>query len=270
MPPNRYASLIEAIFRAKFVRGQRHAEFQSQDIIDFASKLGIELPRNPPDVIYSFRYRARLPSGILAEAPEGEERIIRPAGRGRYRFSLVSAIPLVPNANLAITKVPDATPGIISKYAFSDEQAILARLRYNRLVDVFLGIACYSLQNHLRMAVPGIGQVETDEVYIGLDKSGSHYVAPIQAKSGNDRLSRVQVEQDIALCAHRFPSLVCRPIGTVLLDEDLIALMEFEQDGDDIRVASEKHYKMVSPDEVTDEDLTRYQRQSLVGQSSLI
>ena len=265
MPPNRYASLIEAIFRAKFVRGQRHADFQSQDIIDFASKLSIELPRNPPDVIYSFRYRTGLPSSILAEAPEGEEWIIRPAGRGRYRFALVSAIPLTPNANLAITKVPDATPGIISKYAFSDEQAILARLRYNRLVDVFLGIACYSLQNHLRTTVPTMGQVETDEIYIGLDKSGSHYVAPVQAKSRNDRLSRVQVEQDIALCAHRFPSLICRPIGTVLLNEDLIALMEFEQDGDDIRVASEKHYRLVRPDDVTEQDLVRYQQQIRTG-----
>ena len=265
MPTSRYASLIEAIFQAKFTRGERHADFQSEDIIEFASKLGIELPRNPPDVIYSFRYRTDLPSGILAEAPEGETWIIRPAGRGRYRFALVSAIPLTPNANLAITKVPDATPGIISRYALSDEQAILARIRYNRLIDVFLGVACYSLQNHLRTTVPGMGQVETDEIYIGLDKSGSHYVAPVQAKSRNDRLSRVQVEQDFALCQHKFPSLICRPIGTVLLDDDLIALIEFDQDGDDIRVASEKHYRLVRPNDVTEEDLDRYRRQSVAG-----
>ena len=32
--------------------------------------------------------------------------------------------------------------------------------------------------------------VETDEIYVGLDKRGSHYVVPVQAKGGNDRLNR--------------------------------------------------------------------------------
>ena len=80
-------------------------------------------------------------------------------------------------------------------YAFNDEQALLARVRYNRLIDVFLGIACYSLQNHFRTTVSGIGQVETDEVYVGVDKSGAHYVVPVQAKGAatgltESRLSR--------------------------------------------------------------------------------
>ena len=170
-------------------------------------------PRTLGDLIYSFRYRTELPASILSTAPEGETWIIRSAGRGQYRFVLVGNVPLTPNPNLAVTKIPDATPGIIAKYTFSDEQAVLARVRYNRLVDVFLGIACYSLQNHFRTTVPGIGQVETDEIYIGLDKSGAHYAIPVQAKSGNDRLSRVQIEQDVALCAGKLPSLICRPVG---------------------------------------------------------
>ena len=173
---------------------------------------------------------------------------------------MVAAIPLDPNLNLAVTKVPDATPGLISKYAFGDEQAVLARVRYNRLIDVFLGITCYSLQNHLRTTVPGMGQVETDEVYVGLDKSGSHYIVPVQAKGGSDRHNRVQIEQDIALCADKFPSLVCRPVGAVLMADDLIALMEFEQDGDDIRIAAERHYRLVPSDDVTDQDLAKYRQ----------
>ena len=149
--------------------------------------------------MYSFRYRTELPASILERAPAGEAWIIRPAGRSKYRFVLVNDVPLTPNPNLAITKVPDATPGIIAKYAFNDEQAVLARVRYNRLIDIFLGIACYSLQNHLRTTVSGMGQVETDEVYVGVDKSGSHYVIPVQAKGGSDKLNRVQIEQDFAV-----------------------------------------------------------------------
>ena len=186
--------------------------------------------------------------------------IIRSAGRSKYQFVLVADEPLTPNPNLAVTKVPDATPGIIAKYAFSDEQAVLALARYNRLIDIFLGIACYSLQNHLRTTVRRLGQVETDEIYVGLDKGGSHYVVPVQAKGGSDRLSRIQIEQDIAVCAEKLPSLICQPVGLQLLRSDLIALLLFEQDGDDIKVVSERHFQLVPPNAVTDDDLDRYRR----------
>ena len=50
---------------------------------------------------------------------------------------------------------PDSTPGVIS-YALSDEQSLLATVRYNRLIDVFTGLTCYSLQNHLRTSQTGL------------------------------------------------------------------------------------------------------------------
>ena len=257
---NRYAAIIKAIFHAKYERGRREVDFAREDIVTFASELGIGLPKNLGDLIYSFRYRTDLPASILAEASGGETWIIRPAGRSKYRFVLVGDAPLAPNPNLAITKIPDSTPGIIAKYAFSDEQAVLARVRYNRLIDIFLGIACYSLQNHFRTTVPGMGQVETDEIYVGVDKRGSHYVVPVQAKGGNDKLNRVQIEQDIALCVAKLPSLICRPVGTQFMRNDDVALFEFEQEGDDIRVVSEKHYRLVPPDAVTREDLVKYRQ----------
>ncbi len=261
---NRYVRIIEALFHAKYESGSRDVPFERDDIRTFASDLNIALPRNLGDIIYSFRYRTELPESILELAPPGEIWIIRPAGRGRYRFVLVTDIPLAPNPNLAVTKIPDATPGIISMYAFSDEQALLARVRYNRLIDVFLGIACYSLQNHLRTTVSGMGQVETDEIYVGVDKSGAHYVVPVQAKGGSDRLNRVQIEQDIAVCAEKLPTLICRPVGAQFMADELIALFEFEQQGEDIRISSEKHYQLVPPDSITEQDLLSY-RQRLAG-----
>ena len=48
---------------------------------------------------------------------------------------------------LAETKIPDATPGIIAKYASTDEQGLLAKLRYNRLLDILTGTTCYSLMH---------------------------------------------------------------------------------------------------------------------------
>ena len=163
---------------------------------------------------------------------------------------------------MTATKVPDSTPGVIAKYALSDEQALLAKLRYNRLIDIFLGIACYSLQNHLRTTAPNMGQVETDELYVGVDRRGSHYVVPVQAKGGRDRLSIVQIEQDVAVCASKFPSLICRPVAAQFMKEDVIALFEFEQSEDGLGVLMEKHYKLVPPEEVTESDLDLYRSRS--------
>jgi hypothetical protein len=169
----------------------------------------------------------------------------------------------VPDNDLAHTKVPDATPGVVSRYALSDEQALLAKLRYNRLVDIFTGVTCYSIQNHLRTTVSGIGQVETDEVYIGLDKRGAHYVLPIQAKGGADELGVVQVEQDMALCEERFPGLLCRPIGAQFMQSDVIALFEFDLDEEQgVVKLAERHYKLVPQEDLTEAELQKYRQRA--------
>jgi hypothetical protein len=154
--------------------------------------------------------------------------------------------------------VPDATPGIISIYALGDEQALLAKLRYNRLIDVFTGVTCYPLQSHLRTTVRGLGQVETDELYVGIDRRGAQYIFPIQAKGKTDKLGIVQIEQDFALCAAKFPDLICDPIGAQFVSEDLIALFAFEQTSTGIGVSSERHYRLVAPENVTPADLQTY------------
>lgn len=264
-PPNRYARIIERIFFTHYEEGAREVPFVRDEMIPVAEALSITLPKNLGDVIYSFRYRVTLPDSITATAPEGEEWVISPAGRGLYRFELLPESNIVPNAMLSETKVPDATPGIVTKYSFNDEQALLVKLRYNRLIDIFTGVTCYSLQNHLRTTVPGQGQVETDEVYVGVDRSGTHYVFPVQAKGGSDRMGIVQIRQDLALCADKFPTLIRRPIGAQFMQDDLIALFEFEESERGITLATEKHYRLVPPEEITEEDLRLYRQRPSNG-----
>jgi hypothetical protein len=261
-PQNRYAAIIERIFKSRFKPGLTELEFAREEMVEVARQLRVDLPKNLGDLVYSFRYRSALPQSIQAAAAPGKTWIIRPAGQAKYRFVLVPDIPLVPNKSLAETKVPDATPGIVAKYAFNDEQALLARLRYNRLIDIFTGITCYSLQNHLRTTVPNMGQVETDEIYVGLDKKGVHYVFPVQAKSGTDKLNIVQIEQDFGVCGQKFPSLVCRPIGAQFIDDAVIVLFEFEQTDAGVRISSEKHYRLVPPDQVSEADLQNYRQRT--------
>lgn len=255
---NRYSQIIETIFLKNYQKGITEIQFTRDEIITTAAQLKIQLPKNVGDILYSFRYRTSLPKRITDEAPQGFEWIIRPVGRALYKLVLAKETNFKPGEYLVQTKILDATPGIINKYAMNDEQALLAIVRYNRLIDTFTGLTCYSLQNHLRTTVPGIGQVETDEIYIGLDRRGVHYILPVQAKGGSDKLGVIQIEQDFALGAAKFPGLICKPIAAQFLANGAIALFEFELTEDGIAINSEKHYRLVKSDELSSEELENY------------
>jgi len=259
---NRYDLIIEKIFLTNYRKGLTEFVFERSEIKSAARELGIDLPENLGDIVYSFRYRAHLPESISSTAPKDNEWIIRPAGSAKYRFVLVNRSVIVPSPMMAETKILDATPGIITRYALNDEQAALAKIRYNRLIDIFTGITCYSLQNHLRTTAPDIGQVETDEIYIGVDKRGAHYILPVQAKGRKDKMGVVQIEQDLQICAAKFPDLICRSIGAQLISEDVIALFEFEQEEGQIKISSERHYHLVKPKDLSVDELRTYQQRS--------
>ncbi len=257
---NRYAALLESIFRRGYKPGSTEIPFRRDALVAVATKLRIELPKNLGDAIYSIRYRMALPDAIAKTQPPGKEWVIEGRGKALYAFRLVSINRILPNPMLAAIKIPDATPEIVSAYALSDEQALLAKVRYNRLLDIFLGVAAYSMQNHLRTSVAGMGQVEIDEIYVAIDKRGRQYVLPVQAKGGTDRLSTVQTRQDIACCAEKFPQLICRAVSAQFVEADLIALFELEKSGDEIRIVEERHYKLVPADRISKDDLASYSR----------
>ncbi len=256
--PNRYTRILEAIFEKHYQKGIKEINFERTEFDQAAKELGIVLPKNLGDVLYSFRYRINLPKTITSKAPKGYEWIIKPAGKGKYKLVVAKQSVIAPSSILAETKIPDSTPGVIAKYSMNDEQSLLAKLRYNRLIDIFTSLTCYSLQNHFRTTLRDGSQIETDEIYIGLDKRGAHYVVPVQAKGGKDRIGVVQIEQDFEMCALKFPHLVCRPIAAQFIDKNLIALFEFEQSKDGIKVTSEKHYRLVMPDELSPDELESY------------
>ena len=256
---NRYQALIGKIFFDRYVEGETAFQFERDELVVGAAALGIDLPKNLGDVIYSVRFRTPLPREVLATQPPGMEWIIEGAGRSTYRFRLVRINRIVPRADLVRIAIPDATPQLIRAYALDDEQALLAIVRYNRLIDTFLGLTTYSLQNHLRTTVKGIGQIEIDELYIGLDKRGCHYVIPVQAKGGKDQIGIVQTTQDIRFVEQKFPGLRSRAIAAQFMDGDVIALFELALVDDDVRVVEERHYRLV-PSRDIDRDAIRAYR----------
>jgi hypothetical protein len=258
---NRYAAIIEGIFFDHWEKGIKAFEFERAEIKQWAAKLKVVLPDNIGDLIYSFRFRVPLPERIRKTEAKGMQWHIELAGRARYRFKLAKENRILPRAELVTIKVPDATPEIIWKYKLEDEQALLAVVRYNRLVDIFLGLTTYSLQNHLRTTVKGVGQIEIDELYAGIDTHGCHYVIPVQAKGGSDQISVVQTQQDIAACAEKFPGTNCRCISVQFMNDDIVAMFELTVDNDEIKVVEERHYKLV-PAEELDQKAARAHRPS--------
>ena len=91
----------------------------------------------------------------------------------------------------------------------------------------------------------GIGQIEIDELYVGLDKRGCHYVIPVQAKGGNDQIGIVQISQDIRFVEDKFPGMKCRAIAAQFMDDQIIALFELTLQSDEIKVVEERHYRLV-------------------------
>ena len=258
---NRYGKLIDKIFFDLYFEGATALNFTRTEIETNAMALDIKLPKNIGDVLYSFRFRNDLPQKILATQPEGCEWVIQLAGRARYRFRMAKANRIVPNKDMVTIKIPDNTPEIIERYRLDDEQALLAKVRYNRLIDIFLGLTTYSLQNHLRTTVEDIGQIEIDELYVGLDKYGCHYVIPVQAKGGSDQISIVQTEQDLKWCKGKYPTLRCRAISAQFVTHDQIALFELRvEDAEllELKIVEEKHYKLVPSGQLDDKEIADY------------
>src|ERR1039457_5184201 len=233
MSLNRYQRVISHVFE-KFSDGANDFEFPRSELVKACETLGVKRIDNIGDVIYTYRYREDLPQSILYTQPEGLNWLILGAGDAKYRFHLGPLLFFKPTSGQTVRKIPDATPEIICQYALTDEQALLAKIRYNRLIDAFLGIVGYSLQSHLRTKIEDYGQIEIDELYVGVDSRGAQYIIPVQAKGGKDRLGVIQTIQDTIYCRNQkiYKNAIVRPVSAQFMKDDVIALFElyFDQE----------------------------------------
>jgi len=239
-----YNGVIIEIFRRHYIPGIIQFEFTRTELEEVGILLGLD-PKNLGDVIYAYRFRRPLPKEITDTETQDLQWVIELAGRAIYKFRLERINRIIPASSLMHIKISDSTPEIITRYSSGDEQALLTKIRYNRLVDIFLCVTAYSLQNHLRTYVTGVGQIEIDEVYVALNHKGTQFIVPVQAKAGNDKISVVQAKQDIAYCTERFPELICRTILAQFMANELIAMFELTLQDSEVRVVNEKHYKLV-------------------------
>lgn len=252
----RYIQVMRELFREKWYRGSNGFEWQRDDITRIASSLQIQVPKNLGDNIYAIRHgREDLPDEIRKLAPLGNSWLLLPNGRSGYKFFL-GACAFLPLANIPPILIPDSTPQIVARYAQRDQQAALARIRYCRLVDIFLGVASFHLQGHLRTSMAHFSgsQTELDELYVGIDGSGVQYVIPIQARGDQERIGTVPLICDHYVCEEKFSSMVGRILAakTVRIEQGpdhaqifTIALIEVKVQGYNVTKIREAHYKLV-------------------------
>ncbi len=256
----KYDRVIVDVFE-RFQNGANDFEFERTELEDAATRMGIKV-KNLGDIIYTYRHRKNLPQSILDTQPEDLYWLILGAGDAKYRFHLSKMLYLKPTPNLLVRKIPDATPEIIGQYALNQEMALLAKIRYNRLIDAFLGIVAYSLQNHLRTKIANYGQIEIDELYVGVDSAGVQYIVPVQAKGGKDRLGVIQTIQDTAYCRteKRYEKSVARPVSAQFMKHDVIALFElsFDEVAQEVFIVRERHYLLTEASNIEPADLQRY------------
>lgn len=93
---------------------------------------------------------------------------------------------------------------------------------------------------------------------MGIDKAGQQFIIPVQAKGGTDKLGISQIEQDLALCAEKYPELICRSIACQFVTRDIVAMFEFTIKDERIVKVNERHYKIVDATEINMDDLQAY------------
>jgi len=221
---NAYDQVVVAVFKKNWRPKSTEVLFSKDDLIDEAARLGLRV-KNIADILYTYRSRKKLPKEILKRGSW----VIASRGAGKYAFVAVKGATTVEiPQHLKVYSIPYAIPEIVATHLPQDEQGLLTMVRYNRLLDIFTGLACFHLQSHVRTHVAGHGQVEVDELYVGVDKDGQGFVMPVEAKDIGESLG---LDKAIALTlfAHaKYPELICRPIAVIREAPLRISCIEFE------------------------------------------
>lgn len=226
MPPSGatgvYDAVIERLFQASAASSYR---FGRADINAAARAIAGKEIANVGDLIYTYRYRRPFPSAVSRVVPQTPHHQPaewalrlrgRVAGNTTYEFGPVRQhyfepasrwpgdVPVLEGKVAGI--VADATAVLHRGNKLSDEQALLARARSANLIAEALGLTnAVAFQSNKRTTHEDFGQIEIDELYVGTDaETGQRFVIPVQVKTGNDKLSVVQVEQDWKWCREQF------------------------------------------------------------------
>ena len=141
------------------------------------------------------------------------------------------------------TRLYDDTPQVVLRNVVGPRQRMLAQIRYNRLLDRFLGMPAYSLG--FWSGRVGKELIEIDDVYVAVNRSGRQFVVPVQARVGDNRQGKVHAARDIDWCKKKMPQSICWPILAQFVTSSRIAFLSLCVYEGEIKVVEERHYELV-------------------------
>lgn len=103
------------------------------------------------------------------------------------------------------------------------------------------------MQGHIRTFIDDSGQIEVDDLYLGVDMDGNQYVVPVEAKSVKEPLGVVQVVCLNAYARQVFPGLKLRSVAIKAWRDNSIFFMEFNDslDSESVAVIEFRRYRLV-------------------------
>ncbi|MGA1137991.1 MAG: hypothetical protein ACO30K_17400, partial [bacterium] len=111
----------------------------------------------------------------------------------------------------------------------------------------------YRLKSHARKSVANIGQVEVDEVDVGvaLDALDIPIIFPIEAKAAPDPLNWTQLANQVNFAKQFFPNYIIRPIGIKIDFDSIIHIIEFtsETEANKMKIKHSARYSLVLSEE---------------------
>lgn len=242
-----YVPILSRVFEKYYKEGDTVVRFTLDDIREAADELNI-VARNPGDVIYRMRSRTELPKAITDKGFY----ILRQVKRGVYQFEVgTSTIVQIPVGEIIDTI--DQTPLPVRRLlpedlAEIDEQGLLTIIQYCNLLSHFTGLQVFRLKSHVRKGVRSVGQVEVDEVDVGvaLDITDTPIVFPIEAKAPPDALNWTQIAAQVTFAIQYFPGHTIRPIAVKVDYDSLIHILEFNltKEPSELKVLRSATYKL--------------------------
>lgn len=247
-------AVIQRVFNKSYKPGATEVPFTMDDIREAIAEVTKANPEYKEGNAFDVRYqyasgRRPLPASIDKHGPW----MIAGRGKAKYAFvKLAAGTEIEIQDGLLPILLPDATPELVLEYAGDDEQGMLAKVRYNRLLDIFLQITCYHLQNHWKTSIKGKGQCEIDDLYVGLNTMGKQFVIPVEAKSSGDHLNKTQIVQMVDFARARYSGLILRPVGIQEMKDGSLVFVEFTpaDHPDGIKIKEVRRYDLVPMSEV--------------------
>jgi len=247
-----YVPILVDIFQRKYQDGDEIVEFTLDEVRETAERLDIKI-RNPSDLIYRMKSRTKLPSEMLDKG----FKIIKIVKKGVYQFQLGEST-IVDLTRENVFQIQDTTPVAVRRFLEEklseiDEQGLLTIIHYCDLLSHFTGLKIYRLKSHVRKSIVNIGQVEVDEVDIGigLDSLETPIIFPIEAKSASDPLNWTQIANQVNFSKQLFLNYVIRPIGIKVDYDSLLHIIEFtpEMEANKIKIKNSATYNLILSEE---------------------